>query len=410
MPKDFTAHEGPPIFKIEDALLLYNPAVNPDTCFTEKFQKDDTIHEELTVHLAINGKRPRTGDECKTVKVLKAPWGNLFHRWTIEKDGDRYFVKLINGRWRPWMGKIMGLSRKAIAFPVELQDFRARQPSTRIPSSPSDSDSSDLSATESRMGNTDPPVDDLYRSPSPSAPSSDSDTSGSRGPNSVVSISSDSADTTVDDAPEKSPPNSSIQLRPHPNHKDHIPANILDQQQIGRTVETQPTDSNEVASPHDDAFEDCSSNEDTDEPQSYTSNATPAITIIETPKKSVQTLKDEISSMHKSYMEEKLAIDKLAELLATAQESSGRLKRNCDAAQATADIYKVKLEPGLSMVPGMRREWQDAQSAADRLRSRLNVVRAELKRAVSYIASQRAEQAIERASLSHYTPTHSAVN
>ncbi|KAL8875271.1 MAG: hypothetical protein Q9198_006345 [Flavoplaca austrocitrina] len=238
------------------------------------------------------------------------------------------------------------------------------------------------------------------------------------GPNSVVSISSDSADTTVDDAPEKSPPNSSIQLRPHPNHKDHIPANILDQQQIGRTVETQPTDSNEVASPHDDAFEDCSSNEDTDEPQvliapisqSYTSNATPAITTIETPKKSVQTLKDEISSMHKSYMEEKLAIDKLAELLATAQESSGRLKRNCDAAQATADIYKVKLEPGLSMVPGMRREWQDAQSAADRLRSRLNVVRAELKRAVSYIASQRAEQAIERASLSHYTPTHSAVN
>ena len=121
MPKDFTAHEGPRIFKIEDALLLYNPAVNPDTCFTEKFRKGDTIHEEFTVHLAINGKRPRTADECKTFKVLKAPWGNLFHRWTIEKDGARYFVKLINGRWRPWMGKIRGLSRNAIAFPVEVR-------------------------------------------------------------------------------------------------------------------------------------------------------------------------------------------------------------------------------------------------------------------------------------------------
>ncbi|KAL8976335.1 MAG: hypothetical protein Q9205_007636, partial [Flavoplaca limonia] len=223
------------------------------------------------------------------------------------------------------------------------------------------------------------------------------------GPNSVVSISSDSADTTMDDAPEKSPPNSSIQLRPHPNHKDHIPANILDQQQIGQTVETQPTVLNEAASPQDDAFEDCSRNEDTYEPQSYTSNATPAITAIETPKKSVQTLKDGISSMHKSYMEEKLAIDKVAELLATAQESSGRLKRNCDAAQATADIHKMKLKPGLFMVPGMRREWHDAQSTADKLRRRLNVIRAELEDAISYIADQRAEQAIERASLSHYT-------
>ena len=103
-------------------------------------------------------------------------------------------------------------------------------------------------------------------------------------------------------------------------------------------------------------------------------------------------------------MEEKLAIDELAELLATAQEAPERLKQNCRAAQSTADIYKAILEPGLFMVPGMRREWQDAQFTADKLRRRLNVVRAELKEAASYIASQRAEQVIERASLSHYTP------
>ncbi|KAL8870486.1 MAG: hypothetical protein Q9198_007617, partial [Flavoplaca austrocitrina] len=113
---------------------------------------------------------------------------------------------------------------------------------------------------------------------------------------------------------------------------------------------------------------------------------------------------DEISSMHKIYMEEKLAIDELAELLATAQEASEKLKQNCRAAQSTADIYNAKMEPGLFMVPGMRREWQDAQSTADRLRRRLNVIRAELKEAISYIADQRVEQAIERASLSHCTP------
>lgn len=64
MPIHFTAHEGPAIFKIEDALLLYNPAVNPDTRFTEKFRKSDTTHVKLTIHLAINWKRPRTADEC----------------------------------------------------------------------------------------------------------------------------------------------------------------------------------------------------------------------------------------------------------------------------------------------------------------------------------------------------------
>ncbi|KAL9619716.1 MAG: hypothetical protein Q9204_008275, partial [Flavoplaca sp. TL-2023a] len=224
------------------------------------------------------------------------------------------------------------------------------------------------------------------------------------GASSVVSMSSDTADTTMDDAPEQAPLISSLQSRLRPNHKNHTSASILDQVRIGRTIETQPTSLDEVASTQDEAIEDGSNNEDTDEPQRYTSNATPAITAIETPKKSVQTLKDEISSRHKSYMEEKLAIDKLAELLATAQESSGRLKQNRDAAQATADIYKAKLEPGLFMVRGMSREWQDAQSTADKLRRRLNVVRAELKEAISYIAGQRAEQAIERASLSHYTP------
>ena len=86
--------------------------------------------------------------------------------------------------------------------------------------------------------------------------------------------------------------------------------------------------------------------------------------------------------MRKIYMEEKLAIDQLAELLATAQEASERLEPNCRAAQSTADMYKAKLEPGLFMLPGMRREWQYAQSTADKLRRRLNVVRADLKQAV----------------------------
>ncbi|KAL9035827.1 MAG: hypothetical protein Q9180_004642 [Flavoplaca navasiana] len=219
------------------------------------------------------------------------------------------------------------------------------------------------------------------------------------GPNSVVSISSDSADTPMGDSPEQPPLNSLLQLRPRPKHRNHTPANILDQGRIGRTI--QPTNLNEVASPQYEAIESRPSSEDTDKPQRYTSNGTRAITAIEPPKKSVQTLKDEISLMQQIFLEEKLAIDQLAELLATAQEASEKLKRNRDAAQATADIYKVKLEPGLFMIPGMRREWQDAQSTADKLRRRLDVIRAELKAAISYIAGQRAEQAIERASLSH---------
>lgn len=93
--------------------------------------------------------------------------------------------------------------------------------------------------------------------------------------------------------------------------------------------------------------------------------------------------------MQKIFLEEKLAIDQLAELLATAQEASEKLKRNRDAAQATADIHKMKLERGLFfMVPRMKREWQDAQSTAGKLRRRLNGVRAELKEAISYIDDQ----------------------
>ena len=83
----------------------------------------------------------------------------------------------------------------------------------------------------------------------------------------VVSISSDTGGTTMDHAPEQAPLNSSLQLRPHSNHKNHTPANILDQKRSGRTIETQPTNLDEVASTQDEAIEGRSSNKDTDEPQ-----------------------------------------------------------------------------------------------------------------------------------------------
>ncbi|KAL8899230.1 MAG: hypothetical protein Q9192_001679 [Flavoplaca navasiana] len=493
MPKDFTAHEGPPILKIEDALLLYNPAVNSYICFTEKFRKGDTTHEELTVHLAINGKRPRTADECKTAKVVKAPWGNLFHRWMIQKNGARYFVKLINGRWRPWMGKIKGLSRKAIAFPVEEMS-RASLPQSLAPqafgSSRSRGDSLQQSqsgfALSSGFSDFDSEASDEQGSPTPvrtwhlarkaykraksnisEDPQSEVDEHNDRaatsqksetdegydgcaettrtlrqgtlakfrsalalpsgesepanegdkndgiwstrashhyyGANSVVSISSDSAGTTMDDAPEQAPLNSSLHLRPRPDHKNHTPASILEQKQIGRTIETQPTNLDEVTSTQDEAIEDRSSNKDTDEPQvlvapisqRYTSNATPAITAIEPPKKSVQTLKDGIFSMHKIYLEE--AGDRPTSRAASNGPRSIR-EIEIKLLRCSIDSGHMQGEVGARSIhgTGMRGEWQDALSTADKLRGRLNVVRTELKKAILCIAGQRAEQAIEK--------------
>ncbi|KAI4228033.1 MAG: hypothetical protein L6R36_001967 [Xanthoria steineri] len=59
--EDFTAHEGPRIVNIEEALEYYHPAVNAAQApFTKAHRKDDTVHEKISVHLAINGKRPKT--------------------------------------------------------------------------------------------------------------------------------------------------------------------------------------------------------------------------------------------------------------------------------------------------------------------------------------------------------------
>ncbi|KAI4093316.1 MAG: hypothetical protein LQ339_007711 [Xanthoria mediterranea] len=141
LTSDFTAHEGPRIVKIEEALEHYHPAVVTRAPFTKAHRKDDTIHEEITVHLAINGKRPKTSDECRKAVVVKAPWGDNSDHWTCEQDGSRYFVILDGKGWRAWEGVKKGLSRKAIAFPVE--DFRARRSSSLS----SDSDSSSSGGT-----------------------------------------------------------------------------------------------------------------------------------------------------------------------------------------------------------------------------------------------------------------------
>ena len=147
LASDFTAHEGPRIVNIEEALEHYHPAVVLRAPFTKAHRKDDTIHEEITVHLAINGKRPKTSDECRTAVVVKAPWGDNSDRWTCEKDGSRYFFILDDKGWRAWEGVKEGLSHKALAFPIEVslqreicdmfviilsipQDFRARRSSS----------------------------------------------------------------------------------------------------------------------------------------------------------------------------------------------------------------------------------------------------------------------------------------
>ncbi|KAI4262283.1 MAG: hypothetical protein L6R42_002537 [Xanthoria sp. 1 TBL-2021] len=108
--------------------------------FTKPHRKGEKSHEEITVHLAVNGKRPRTAHECRTAVVVKAPWGNKSDRWNIVINGCRYFVIFEYGSWWSWNGDKEGLSHKAVAFPVE--NFRARRSSSPSSSSSSDSNSS----------------------------------------------------------------------------------------------------------------------------------------------------------------------------------------------------------------------------------------------------------------------------
>lgn len=120
LPFDFTADEGPRIVNIEEALRLYHPMVDHQAPFTKPHRKGEKSHEEITVHLAVNGKRPRTAHECRTAVVVKAPWGNKSDRWNILINGCRYFVIFEYGSWWSWNGDKEGLSHKAVAFPVEV--------------------------------------------------------------------------------------------------------------------------------------------------------------------------------------------------------------------------------------------------------------------------------------------------